>query len=66
MEKFDCSSYASESGGEEGRDHSFNLPSELLKSGSEENDHDDPVSAAFVFDKEPIEKSFKDVWFEKQ
>ncbi|CAF1919101.1 BnaAnng30880D [Brassica napus] len=48
MEKFDCSSYASESGGEEGRDHSFNLPSELLKSGSEENDHDDPVSAAFV------------------
>ncbi|KAH0939243.1 hypothetical protein HID58_006704 [Brassica napus] len=48
MEKFDCSSYASESGGEEGRDHSFNLPSELIKSGSDENDHDDPVSAAFV------------------
>lgn len=59
MEKFDCSSYASESGGEEGRDHSFNLPSELLKSGSEENDHDDPVSAAFVFDKEPIEKKIR-------
>ncbi|CAN7001781.1 unnamed protein product [Brassica oleracea var. botrytis] len=59
MEKFDCSSYASESGGEEGRDHSFNLPSELLKSRSEENDHDDPVSAAFVFDKEPIEKKIR-------
>ncbi|CAF2142096.1 uncharacterized protein LOC106362876 [Brassica napus] len=61
MEKFDCSSYASESGGEEGRDHSFNLPSELIKSGSDENDHDDPVSAAFVFDKEPIEKEIKGV-----
>ncbi|KAJ4888733.1 Uncharacterized protein Rs2_28481 [Raphanus sativus] len=32
MEKFGCSSYASESGGEEGRGHSFNLPSELSKS----------------------------------
>ncbi|KAG2301855.1 hypothetical protein Bca52824_030506 [Brassica carinata] len=61
MEKFDCSSYASESGGEEGRGHSFNLPSELIKSGSGENDHDDPVSAAFVFDKEPIEKEIKGV-----
>ncbi|KAF8080155.1 hypothetical protein N665_0972s0016 [Sinapis alba] len=59
MEKFDCSSYASESGGEEARGHSFNLPSELIKSGSGENDHDDPVSAAFVFDKEPIEKEIK-------
>ncbi|KAJ0242534.1 Uncharacterized protein HA466_0205010 [Hirschfeldia incana] len=60
MEKFDCSS-ASESGGEEARGHSFNLPSELIKSGSGENDQDDPVSAAFVFDKEPIEKEIKGV-----
>lgn len=61
MEKFDCGSYTSESGGEEGGNHFFDLPSELIKSGSGDNDHDDPVSAAFVFDKEPIEKEIKGV-----
>ncbi|CAH8307174.1 unnamed protein product [Eruca vesicaria subsp. sativa] len=62
MEKFDCNSYASESGGEEGGGHHlFDLPSELIKSGSGKNDHDDPVSAAFVFDKEPVEKEIKGV-----
>jgi len=61
MEKFDCGSYTSESGGEEGGNHFFDLPSELIKTGSGENDRDDPVSAAFVFDKEPIEKEIKGV-----
>ncbi|RID60578.1 hypothetical protein BRARA_F03726 [Brassica rapa] len=61
MEKFDCNSYASESAGDEGGGHLFDLPSELIKSGSGKNDHDDPVSAAFVFDKEPVEKEIKGV-----
>ncbi|XP_010441845.1 PREDICTED: uncharacterized protein LOC104724965 isoform X2 [Camelina sativa] len=61
MEKFDCGSYTSESGGEEGGNHFYDLPSELIKSGSGDNDHDDPVSAAFVFDKEPVEKEIKGV-----
>ncbi|KAL1224015.1 hypothetical protein V5N11_004549 [Cardamine amara subsp. amara] len=63
MEKFDCNSYASEAAGEEGGNgnHFFDLPSELIKSGSSDNDQDDPVSAAFVFDKEPIEKEIKGV-----
>ncbi|CAN8246139.1 unnamed protein product [Cochlearia groenlandica] len=61
MEKFDCGSYASESGGDEGGGHLFDLPSELIRTGSGENDHDDPVSSAFVFDKEPIEKEIKGV-----
>ncbi|ESQ39543.1 hypothetical protein EUTSA_v10000939mg [Eutrema salsugineum] len=61
MEKFDCGSYTSESGGDEGGGHLFDLPSELIKSGSGENDQDDPVSSAFVFDKEPIEKEIKGV-----
>lgn len=61
MEKFDCNSYASECGGDEGGGHLFDLPSELIKSGSGKNDHDDPVSAAFLFDKEPVEKEIKGV-----
>ncbi|CAL9241933.1 unnamed protein product [Arabidopsis halleri] len=61
MEKFDCGSYTSEPGGEEGGNHFFDLPSELIKSGSGDNDHDEPVSAAFVFDKEPVEKEIKGV-----
>ncbi|KAG7536422.1 hypothetical protein ISN44_As13g003720 [Arabidopsis suecica] len=61
MEKFDCGSYTSESVGEEGGNHFFDLPSELIKSGSGDNDHDEPVSAAFVFDKEPVEKEIKGV-----
>ncbi|KFK31620.1 hypothetical protein AALP_AA6G136600 [Arabis alpina] len=60
MEKFDCGSYTSDSTGDEGGGH-FDLPSELIKSGSGENDQDDPVSTAFVFDKEPIEKEIKGV-----
>lgn len=61
MEKFDCGSYTSEAVGEEGGNHFFDLPSELIKSGSGDNDHDEPVSAAFVFDKEPVEKEIKGV-----
>ncbi|KAF2550505.1 hypothetical protein F2Q68_00035761 [Brassica cretica] len=66
MEKFDCNSYASESAGDEGGGHLFDLPSELIKSGSGKNDHDDPVSAAFVFDKEPVEKEIKGVEVSKK
>ncbi|CAH8278334.1 unnamed protein product [Arabidopsis lyrata] len=61
MEKFDCGSYTSEAVGEEGGNHFFDLPSELIKTGSGDNDHDEPVSAAFVFDKEPVEKEIKGV-----
>ncbi|VVB07943.1 unnamed protein product [Arabis nemorensis] len=60
MEIFDCGSYTSDSTGDEGGGH-FDLPSELIKSGSGENDQDDPVSAAFVFDKKPVEKEIKGV-----
>jgi hypothetical protein len=42
--------------------HFFDLPSELIKGGPGGNDQDDPVSAAFVFDKEPnLEKEIKGV-----
>ncbi|CAN8267548.1 unnamed protein product [Cochlearia groenlandica] len=61
MEKFDCRSYTSESSLEERGCHSFDLPSEQIKNCSGENDHDDPVSAAFVFDKEPVKKEIKGV-----
>ncbi|XP_010537110.1 PREDICTED: uncharacterized protein LOC104811927 [Tarenaya hassleriana] len=65
LEKFECGSWSSsaliyednvEAGG-----HFFDLPSELIKGGSGGNDQDEPVSAAFVFDKEPLEKEIKGV-----
>lgn len=66
LERFECGSWTSSAmiyddnadlGG-----HFFDLPSELIKGGPGENDQDDPVSAAFVFDKEPnLEKEIKGV-----
>lgn len=66
LERFECGSWTSSAmiyddnadlGG-----HFFDLPSELIKGGAGGNDQDDPVSAAFVFDKEPnLEKEIKGV-----
>ncbi|CAA7020920.1 unnamed protein product [Microthlaspi erraticum] len=66
LERFECGSWTSSAmiyddnadlGG-----HFFDLPSELIKGGPGGNDQDDPVSAAFVFDKEPnLEKEIKGV-----
>ncbi|KFK28639.1 hypothetical protein AALP_AA7G025600 [Arabis alpina] len=66
MERFECGSWTSSAmiyddnadlGG-----HFFDLPSELIKGGAGGNDQDDPVSAAFVFDKEPnLDKEIKGV-----
>lgn len=66
LERFECGSWTSSAmiyddnadlGG-----HFFDLPSELIKGGPGGNDQDDPVSAAFVFDKEPnLDKEIKGV-----
>ncbi|KAL0799325.1 hypothetical protein Bca101_054500 [Brassica carinata] len=57
LERFECGSWTSsamiyEDNADLGG-HFFDLPSELIKGGPGGNDQDDPVSAAFVFDKEP-------------
>ncbi|CAN8325373.1 unnamed protein product [Cochlearia groenlandica] len=67
LERFECGSWTSsamiyEDNADLGG-HFFDLPSELIKGGPGGNDQDDPVSAAFVFDKEPnnLEKEIKGV-----
>ncbi|CAN6825918.1 unnamed protein product [Brassica oleracea] len=66
LERFECGSWTSsamiyEDSADLGG-HFFDLPSELIKGGPGGNDQDDPVSAAFVFDKEPnLEKEIKGV-----
>ncbi|KAF3508898.1 hypothetical protein F2Q69_00009187 [Brassica cretica] len=66
LERFECGSWTSsamiyEDSADLGG-HFFDLPSELIKGGPGVNDQDDPVSAAFVFDKEPnLEKEIKGV-----
>lgn len=52
LEKFECGSWASSAIGDvDSMNHYFDLPMELIQSGA--NDAHSPVSAAFVFDKDP-------------